>query len=81
MASFHELRTRRRDLLNDLDDLEDSVAELTAALEGAAGDEDALADQRRHLGWLERQRAGLLVVLSETERALLELGEEGWDEP
>ena len=82
MTTFHDLRSRRRDLLNDLDELEDALAEVTAALdEPANDDEDARAEQRRHFAWLERQRAGLLVVLSETERALLEFGADGWDDP
>lgn len=82
MAIIHELKTRRRDLLNDLDELDDSIAALTEALTGAAtGDEDALDERRQHLGWLERQRAGLLVVLNETDRALLESGEDSWDSP
>ena len=82
MALFHELKTRHRDLLNDLDALDDSIAELSDTLKTApTGDEDALDSQRQHLGWLERQRAGLLVMLNETERALLEAGEDGWDNP
>ena len=82
MTTFHDLRSRRRDLLNDLDELEDAFAEVTAALdEPANDDEDARAERRRHFAWLERQRAGLLVVLSETERALLEFGADGWDDP
>lgn len=81
MTTFHLLRSQRQDLLNNLDELDAAVAEINAALTtSASDDEDALADQRRHLDWLARQRAGLLVVLSETERALLELGVDDWDE-
>ncbi|MBL8258730.1 MAG: hypothetical protein JNM60_02815 [Candidatus Competibacteraceae bacterium] len=82
MAIVHELKTRHRDLLNDLDELDDSIAELSDTLNTApTGDEDLLDNRRQHLGWLERQRAGLLVMLNETERALLEAGEDGWDKP
>lgn len=74
MATFQELQTQQQDLLNDLDELEEAVAELTAALAVPdPDDEDMQAKQRQHLAWLERQRAGLLVVLSETERTLLQL--------
>ncbi|MBL8250327.1 MAG: hypothetical protein JNK31_01525 [Candidatus Competibacter sp.] len=81
MATFHELKTRRRDLLNDLDELDDSIAGLTETLKQAVTGADASDPQRQHLGWLERQRAGLLVMLNEVERGLLEFGEDGWDEP
>lgn len=72
MASFHELQNRQEDLLNDLEELEEAVAELTTALATPDPDnEDSQVAQRQHLAWLERQRAGLLVVLGETERALM----------
>lgn len=80
MATFHDLRIRRRELLDDLDELETSVAELTVVLrESVAIDADELTDHHQQLAWLHRQRAGLLVVLSETERALLEFGADDWD--
>lgn len=81
MVTFHDLRIRRRELLDDLDELETSVAELTVVLsETTTIDADELADHRERLAWLHRQRAGLLVVLSETERVLLEFGADDWDE-
>lgn len=80
MATFHELQNRRQDLLNDLDELEEAAAELTTALTALdLGDEETLDKQRQHLAWLDRQRAGLLVVLSETERALLAFDADGED--
>jgi hypothetical protein len=81
MATFHDLRIRRRELLDDLDELEASVMELTVVLsESVAVDTNELTDHRERLAWLNRQRTGLLVVLSETERALLEFDADGWDE-
>jgi chromosome segregation ATPase len=80
MATFHELQNRRQDLLNDLDELEEAAAELTTALTAPdPDDEETLDKQRQHLAWLDRQRAGLLVVLSETERALLAFDADGED--
>ena len=80
MATFHELQNRRQDLLNDLDELEEAAAELTTALTAPdPNDEETLYKQRQHLAWLDRQRAGLLVVLSETERALLAFDADGED--
>lgn len=75
MATFHDLQIQRLDLLNELEDLEASVAELTAVLDEAlACDADELTDHRERLAWLHRQHAGVLTILSETERALLEFG-------
>ena len=46
MAIAHELKTRHRDLLNDLDALDDSIAELRDTLNTApTGDEDMLDNQ------------------------------------
>lgn len=81
MATFHELRIRRRELLDDLDELEASVAELTVILSEAVETEsDEFMDQREQMAWLRRQHAGVQVILSETERALLEFDVDGWDE-
>lgn len=82
MTTFHQLRIQRRELLDDLDELEISVAELTVVLsESVAIDTDELTDHHQRLAWLHRQRAGLLVVLSETERALLAFGaSESWED-
>ena len=82
MTTFHQLRIQRRELLDDLEELDVSVAELTVVLsESVAIDTDELADYHQRLAWLHRQRAGLLVVLNETERALLAFDEsEGWEE-
>lgn len=81
MMTFHDLRIRRLELLNELGELEASVAELTLLLnEAVALDADELTDHCERLAWLQRQHSGVLVVLSETERALLEFGADGWDE-
>lgn len=72
MATFHELQTQQRALLDDLDELEEATDALTERLRGfAEKDTDEFADHHERLAWLQRQRAGLLVVLSETERGLL----------
>jgi hypothetical protein len=74
MATFHELQIQQRDLLNDLDALDENTETLSAAIQTLAAadvDHDEIAEQRERLAWLHRQRAGLLVVLSETERSLL----------
>lgn len=76
MAIFHELRSQQRELLDQLDELEEAVAELTALLESAAeGDDEDFDDRHERLAWLHRQHAGVLVVLGETERALLAFDE------
>lgn len=81
MATFHDLRIRRLELLNELDELDVAVAELTVTLsKSVALDSDELIDQHERLAWLRRQHAGVLVILSETERALLEFSADGWDE-
>lgn len=72
MATFHELQTQQRALLDDLDELEEATDALAARLRGCAEtDTDEFTDHHDRLAWLQRQRAGLLVVLSETERGLL----------
>lgn len=79
MATFHDLRIRRLELLSELEDLEASVAELAAMLsETVARDADELTDHRARLAWLHRQHAGVLTILSETERALLEFNVDQW---
>ena len=81
MATFHDLRVRRLELLNELGELEASVAELTILLnESVALDADELDDHCQRLAWLHRQHAGVLTILSETERALLESSADQWDE-
>jgi len=81
MSSFNELRIRRLELLNELDQLKASVAELTAILSEPVEAESAeCADQHDQLAWLRRQHAGVLVILSETERALLGFSADGWDD-
>ena len=65
----------------ELEKLEESVTELSIILrESVAIESDDLLDQRDRLAWLRRQHAGVLVILSETERALLEFSADGWDE-
>lgn len=72
MATFHELQTQQRALLDDLDELEEASDALAEMLRGfTETDADEFADHHERLAWLQRQRAGVLVVLSETERELL----------
>lgn len=73
MAMSHELRLRQRELLDQLEELDEAVTELTALLRDYAGDDDDddVMEQREHLAWLHRQQAGVLVILSETERVLV----------
>ena len=81
MTTFHDLRIRRLELLNELEELEAAVADLTVVLsESVALDSDEYLDRHERRAWLRRQHAGVLVILSETERALLEFSADGWDE-
>jgi len=81
MATFHDLRLRRRELLDELEELEEAVAELTAILhESVEIDDEQRSEHHARLVWLQRQQAGALVVLSETERVLLTFGTDGWDD-
>jgi response regulator RpfG family c-di-GMP phosphodiesterase len=81
MATFHDLRLRRRELLDELEELEEAVAELTAILHEAVDiDDEQRIEHHERLVWLQRQQAGALVVLSETERVLLTFGTDGWDD-
>ncbi len=70
---FHELRRQQRDLLDQRDELDEAVTELTALLQEFTGDDDddEFIERRERLAWLQRQHAGVLVMLGETERALL----------
>ena len=71
---IHALRIRQQELLDELDDLEQAVNELAArAMDAEESDENEARQER--LAWLSRQQAGVLVVLSETERALLAFAE------
>ena len=74
MAIFQELRVRQHELLEQLDELDEAVVELTAWLESVADDE-AFTEQSERLAWLHRQQAGARVMLGETERALLAMDE------
>ena len=81
MATFHDLRLRRRELLDELEELEEAVAELTAILHETVDiDDEQRSEHHERLVWLQRQQAGALVVLSETERVLLTFGTDGWDD-
>lgn len=81
MPTFHDLRVRRRELLNELDQMAETVAELTALLDGSAEPmPEEFIEHHEHRAWLQRQQAGALVILHETERALLEFGADDWDE-
>lgn len=80
MASFHDLRTQQRELRNELDEIEDAMAEVATVLEGVAEPiPEELLEHHQHRCWLQRQQAGILVVLHETERALLEFDGQDWD--
>ena len=81
MSTFNELRIRRLELLGELDELEASVAKLTAILrEPVEIESGERADRHDQLAWLRRQHAGVLVILGETERALLGFSADGWDD-
>lgn len=72
MAICHELRIQQRELLEQLDELEDAVVKLTALLESVLEDnEEDFTERHERLAWLHRQQAGVRVMLGETERALL----------
>jgi hypothetical protein len=72
MTTFVELQIQQRTLLDDLEELETAVSLLVEkSSNGLEMDDDESADHQEQLAWLHRQRAGLLVVLSETERGLL----------
>jgi len=74
MVIFHELHSQQRELLEQLNELEEAVIELTALLESVVeGDEEDFTDRHERLAWLHRQQAGVRVMLGETERALLAL--------
>lgn len=72
---FHALRSRQRDLLDELDELEEAVMELTTLLENTVEDDEDFTDRHERLAWLHRQQAGVMVTLGETERALLAFDE------
>lgn len=72
MTTFIELQIQQRTFLDDLDELETALSLLVEkSSSGVKMDADEYADHQEQLAWLHRQRAGLLVVLSETERGLL----------
>ena len=71
----HILRSQQRDLLDELDELEEAIMELTALLENTVEDDEAFTDRHERLAWLHRQQAGVMVTLGETERALLAFDE------
>jgi hypothetical protein len=76
MAIFHELRIQQRELLDQLDELEEAVVDLTALLKSAVENDIEDFDERHErLAWLYRQQAGVRVILGETERALLTFDE------
>jgi hypothetical protein len=76
MAIFHQLRIQQRELLDQLDELEEAVVEVTALLDNVVEDDiEDFDEHRERLTWLYRQQAGVRVILGETERALLALDE------
>lgn len=81
MPTFHDLRIRRRELLDELEQMEATINQLTTLLDGIVEPiPEEFVEHREHRAWLQRQQAGVLVILSETERALLEFGADDWDE-
>jgi hypothetical protein len=87
LISLAERVARRRELLDDLAEIDAILAELAAADAAPDGDPDhdvelvaeARAARAEHSAWLQRQRAGLLVVLTENDRALLACGAGVWE--
>jgi hypothetical protein len=80
MTSFHDLQARRRELLNELDEIEEALAEVAGLLEGVTEPiPEELMEPYRHRGWLQRQQMGLWVVLHDTERALLAFDAVDWE--
>jgi len=87
LINLAERVARRRELLDDLAEIDAILAELAAA--DAAPDSDPDPDteaatearvaRAEHSAWLQRQRAGLLVVLAENDRALLACGASVWE--
>lgn len=76
MPTFHDLRARRRELLDELEQIEATVAELAVILDGSVEPmPEEFIEHCEHRAWLQRQQAGVLVMLNETERALLAFGE------
>ena len=72
MTTFIELQIQQRTLLDDLEELETAVSLLVEKSSNSFEmDEDETADHQQQMAWLQRQRAGLLVVLSETERGIM----------
>ncbi|NJM12564.1 MAG: hypothetical protein HC889_12440 [Synechococcaceae cyanobacterium SM1_2_3] len=72
MTTLIELQIQQRTLLDDLEELETAVSLLVEkSSNNFEMDEDETADHQQQMAWLQRQRAGLLVVLSETERGLM----------
>ena len=69
-VQIHVLQIRQQELLDELDDLE-QAANALAALAMDAEESDGNEKRQERLAWLSRQQAGVLVILSETERALL----------
>ncbi len=87
LISLTERVARRRELLDDLAEIDAILAELAAADAALDCDSDhdaesaaeAHAARAEHSAWLQRQRAGLLVVLTENDRALLACGASAWE--
>ncbi len=76
MTISQELYLRQRELLEQLDELDEAIVEGSAWLERRVdSDAEDFTEQRERLAWLHRQQAGVRVMLGETERALLTLDE------
>ncbi len=75
MTTLIELQIQQRTLLDDLEQLEEGLNRLiNKSTAGFAMDAEEFADHQQQVAWLQRQRTGLLVVLSETERGLMAFG-------
>lgn len=72
LDTVHHLRTQRRDLLNQLDEMEEPTSAMVAPSATDMAEDDE-GDLQARLAWLERQRIGVMVLLNETERKLLSL--------
>ncbi|MBK8182183.1 MAG: hypothetical protein IPK63_04410 [Candidatus Competibacteraceae bacterium] len=80
MSSFHALKIRRRELLEELEKIDEAMTEVAGVLEGVTEPvPEEFIEYYEHRSWLQRQHAGTVVILNETERALLEFGVDDWD--
>lgn len=69
MTIQHQLKDRQQALLEELDELEEAIAEHMKKDQSATS-------HNEQLFWLQRQHTGVLVLLNEIERTLMESGED-----